>query len=1061
MPPVSQRLSREKYDQRRIEEWVMSFWDNNRVYEKVREASRRRPRKFYFLDGPPYASAKSIHVGTAWNKILKDTILRYYRMRGYNVWDQPGYDTHGLPIEVQVEKSLGIRNKKEIMEKVGVSEFIEKCRSFVRENMEAMTRQFKELGAFMDWKRPYITYDNSYIESGWWLIKRAHEKGLLYRGLKVLHWCPRCETTLADYEVSEYRLLEDPSIYVKFPVEGEDKTFFLVWTTTPWTLPANAFLMVHPDIYYVKVRVGDETLILAEPRLEEVMEEAGVRDYSVVERFKGRELEGARYRHPLEDLVPAQAELRRYHKVVLAPEAVTAREGTGIVHSAPGHGDVDFEINNRLVGAPPKSLVGDNGLMTAESGAYSGLYFREEANRRIVEDLEKRGAIFHKSTLRHRYPVCWRCKTPLLLRSMGQWFIAVSKLKDEMKREAEKIRWTPSWAKSRFMNILNNLQDWVISRQRFWGIPLPIWVCARCGEIRVIGSLDELRSEGVEPPHDLHRPWIDQVVLKCRRCSADMRRVPDVIDVWFDSGIAFYASLGYPRSKNAWERLKPVDLIVEGHDQIRGWFFSLLRSGMIGFGEAPYQRVLVHGFALDEMGREMHKSLGNFVSLEDLITRYPRDVARMWILQNTVWEDLRFSWKGLEQMTRFFNIVWNVYSFASTYMGLDGFNPEVTPLERVREELSIEDRWMLSRLNTLIKEYHRAFGELRIHDAARMVKDFMVEDVSHWYLRLVRPRVWEERDTPEKRAAYAVLYEVLKKWLLLASPLIPFLAEYIYQSMFRAAERNTPESIHLSELPEPAESLIDRSLEEDMEVARRVVEGVLAARNTVGIKLRKPVKRIIVAPRRGDLGRSVERMKRIIALMGNAKNVEVVGAEFFEHARAYSIEPDVGAIGREFKSLTPAVLSHLRSNEKRIASEIIEKGRAVLEVEGRRLEVDTRHVKIRAEYPEWLKVVEMEDFIVGLDTRLSREEIVEGYAREIVRRIQAMRKDLQLPVEANINVWIQGDKELVSAVRELEGYVSRETRAVRIHVDKPPSSAYVKEWEVDSKRVILAISRAP
>ena len=1058
MPPVSQKLSKEKYDQWRIEEWVKSFWAENRIYEKARDASRVKPRKFYFLDGPPYASAKLIHVGTAWNKILKDAILRYYRMRGFNVWDQPGYDTHGLPIEVQVEKSLGIRNKKEIMERVGVSEFIERCKSFVRENMEAMTRQFREIGIFMDWENPYITYENEYIEAGWWLVKKAHERGLLYRGLRVLHWCPRCETTLADYEVSEYRLLEDPSVYVKFQVEGEDKTFFLVWTTTPWTLPANAFLMVHPEIYYVKVRVGDEVLILAEPRLEDIMGEAGIDEYEVVDRFKGSALEGLRYKHPLEDLVPAQKELSRFHRVVLAPEAVSAREGTGIVHSAPGHGDIDFEINERLVGAPPKSLVGDNGLMTEESGVYSGLYFRGEANRKIMEDLEARNAVFYKSTVKHRYPVCWRCKTPLLLRATGQWFIAVSKLKNEMIREAEKIEWTPSWAKSRFMNLLNNLQDWVISRQRFWGIPLPVWVCENCGHVRVVGSLDELSKEGVEPPRDLHRPWIDEVTLKCDKCAGRMRRVPDVIDVWFDSGIAFYASLGYPR-RSGWERLKPVDLIVEGHDQIRGWFFSLLRSGVIGFNEAPYRRVLVHGFALDELGREMHKSLGNFVSLEDLVRRYPRDVARMWILGNTIWEDLRFSWRGLEQMTRFFTILWNVYSFASTYMGLDGFNPEVTPLERVREDLLPEDRWMLSRLNTLIKEYHRAFQDLRIHDAVRMVRDFMVEDLSHWYLRLVRPRVWEERDTPEKRAAYAVLYEVLKKWLLLASPLMPFITEYIYQEMFRGAEKGLPESIHLAALPEPSESYIDLGLEEDMKVARRVVEGILAARNAAGIKLRRPVKRILVAPRGEGLEDSVRRMSRIISLMGNTKSVEVVGIEFFEQARVYSVEPDMAAIGREFKSLAPRIVEYLKANQESVASDLLKSGRAVLEIDGAKIEIGSRHVRIRAEYPEWLKVADMEDFIVGIDTRLTRQELLEGYAREIVRRVQAMRKELALPVDASIYVWIAGDEELLAAAREMEGYIARETRAVKISVGEPPGDAYIKEWEVDSKRVTLAIKK--
>ncbi|MFN4046361.1 MAG: class I tRNA ligase family protein, partial [Acidilobaceae archaeon] len=480
-------LSKFEYNQFDVESWVKEFWAKSRVYDIVKARSSAQPRKFYFLDGPPYASAKSIHVGTAWNKVIKDIVLRYYRMSGYNVWDKPGYDTHGLPIEVKIEQSLGLQVKKDIYEKVGVENFINHCKAFVDENMKAMTGQFKEVGVFMDWDDAYVTYTNDYIEAGWWLIKMAHDRGLLQKGYRVLHWCPRCETTLADYEVSEYRELEDPSIYVKFPVRGRSKEYLLVWTTTPWTLPANVFIMAHPDFDYVRVKVGDEVLIMAKARLKAVMEEAGVENYEVIGEFKGRELEGLEYDHPLEDLVDAQKDVRGYHKIVLAAEGVVEYEGTGLVHSAPGHGTVDYDVGTRL-GFPVVSLVDDSGRMSEGSGVYRGMYFRAEANKAIVEDLERKGALFYKSTVVHRYPVCWRCKTPLALRATNQWFIAVTKLKDELIREADKIEWRPEWAKTRFMNMLQELRDWVISRQRFWGIPLPIWACKACGYTHGVGS---------------------------------------------------------------------------------------------------------------------------------------------------------------------------------------------------------------------------------------------------------------------------------------------------------------------------------------------------------------------------------------------------------------------------------------------------------------------------------------------------------------------------------------------------------------------------------------------
>ncbi len=1060
MARVVDTLSKEGYDQFRLEAWVKEFWSRERVYEKARDKSRRSPRKFYFLDGPPYASAKSIHVGTAWNKVIKDVVLRYHRMMGFNVWDQPGYDTHGLPIEVKIERKLGVKTKKEIEERIGVDRFVMECKAFVDENMKAMTENFKEIGVWMDWDNPYVTYRDEYIESGWWLIKRAHEKGLLYRDVLVHHWCPRCETTLAGYEVSEYVDLEDPSIYVKFPVKGREGEYLLIWTTTPWTLPANAFVMAHPDFMYARVRVGDETLIMARARVERVMKEAGVEDYEIVEEFPGSSLEGLEYTHPLEDVVDAQKILAKYHRVVLAPEAVTAHEGTGLVHSAPGHGDVDFEINKSRVGAPIVSLVDDQGRMTRDAGKYSGLYFRTEANQEIIRDLKDRGALFHESRIVHKYPVCWRCKTPLVLRATRQWFIKVSALKNELIREAEKVFWQPSWAKTRSLNLLKEVRDWVISRQRYWGIPLPVWTCTSCGYTHVVGSVRELEELGGSRPENLHRPWVDRVELKCPKCGGVMRRVPDVLDVWFDSGIAFYASLGYPQRRDLWEGMKPVDFIVEGHDQIRGWFFSLLRTGVIGFGEVPYRRVLVHGFALDEHGREMHKSLGNYIDFQELISRMPRDVVRLWVMQTTVWEDLRFSWRGMQEMHRAFNVIWNTFSFASLYMGLDGFDPAETSLESVEDALQEEDKWLLSRLAGLVEDYHEAMRDLRPHDAARRLKEFIVDDVSHWYIRLVRRRVWEEEDTPEKLAAYTALYTALKTWLLLAAPFTPYTSEYLYQKLVRPAEPEAPLSVHLNDMPEDFKKWRDPELEADMEVAKKIVEAAAAARSAAGLKLRRPVRTLLVSPKRPEVAEAVRRMERVIREMANAKSIEIVDVGYFEEAKVYSAEPDYGEIGPEYKKLTKRIVELLEERGGEVARSIIENGYYEADIDGNKVRLEKRHVNIKAVYPDWLSVKETDLGIVAVDTRLSREEILEGLAREVVRRIQAMRKEMNLPVDAHIKVYISGDGEILEAVRELADYVKAETRSVEILFEEPPGGAYTREWEVDEKRVKIGVARA-
>jgi len=1045
-----------QYEPHRVESEVSRFWESNDIYRKVKRLSLTRSKRFLFIDGPPYPSSEVPHIGTGWNKALKDAILRYKRLRGYNVHDQPGYDCHGLPIEVAVEKELGIKSKKDIELRIGVDKFILACKRIVERNIKSLSWWFKNLGVFMDWDEPYLTMSDEYIEAAWWLIKKANEMGLLTNEKRIVYWCPRCSTTLAEYEV-EYEDISDPSIYVKFPIKGKKGEYLLIWTTTPWTLPANTYVMAHPNAIYVRVKIDDEVLILAKDRLKAVMNEAGIKEYEVIEEFRGIKLDGVEYEHPLADVVPIQKVLAKYHRVVMAPEFVTLYEGTGLVHAAPGHGFEDFTLARRLGIEFIASPVDDEGKFTKEAGKYSGLYVRD-ANRYIIEDLRKRNALLHASTIVHRYPTCWRCKTPVILRATNQWILKITKLKDKLVEEVKKANWIPRWALDRIMSMLTNLQDWVLSRQRYWGTPLPIWVCPK-GHKLVIGSANELLRYGGKRPKELHRPWIDEVSLKCPVCGEPMRRVKDVIDVWFDSGIAFYASRAHP------SKIKEdvvADFITEGHDQTRGWFFSLLRAGVLGFGRVPYKNVLVHGFALDEKGREMHKSLGNYVGLDEVIDKMGRDVFRLWVLQNTVWEDLRFSWKNLSEVKRDLSIAWNVFVFASTYMNLDGFDPKVHTFEKYLSYLRIEDRWILSKLNSLIAYVTKAMDEYRVHDAARSLIKFMVEDLSHWYIRIVRPRVWVEENTPDKLAAYATLYYVLKSWLIMMSPLIPFFTEKIYQDFIKPAEPELPDSIHMLEWPKVNEELIDKSLEKDMDVIRSIVEAAAAARMKAKLKLRQPVKSVIIFTGDESVKNVVKSYEYLLKMLMNTRSIEVRSAEEVKELVRYRVEPNYAVLGPTFKELTKSIIKYLEANGDRVAKDLIGKGFHEFRIEGRLVRITKEHVRIVPIYARGYAVQDTDWGSLAIDTRLSREEVAMGLARDVVRRIQTMRKELNLPMNAYITVSMYVPEAHRDYIMDKLSYIAGEVRASKIDVVKSKDEVkvgkgIVKRWVISNEEYVIGI----
>jgi isoleucyl-tRNA synthetase len=1037
------KQARRELDFKALEERVQEFWRKHGIYEKSKARLEKKP-KYYFLDGPPYASG-AIHLGTAWNKILKDSIIRYLSAKGFNVRRQAGWDCHGLPIEVKVEEKLGIKNKKEI-EELGIDRFVDECKKWAREHIKIMGEQFKRLGVWMDWDKPYTTMRNEYMEAAWWTLKKAKEKGLLTKDLRVVTWCPRCETALADAEI-EYADRSDPSIYVKFPLVDRENEYILIWTTTPWTLIANLAVMVHPDYDYVRAKTDEGIFILAEELAPILKDKLGL-EYEVLSAHKGAELEGLRYINPLTALVSPP---ENSYFVILTPEYVTLEEGTGCVHCAPGHGPEDFEVGAQY-GIPPVCPVDEGGVFTEKASRYAGLIVKKDDNV-IIQDLEEKGALLGSGTVVHRYGHCWRCKTPIIYRATEQWFIQVTRFREKMLEEIDKVEWVPEWAgAARFKDWVTNAKDWTISRQRYWGIPLPIWVCGKCGEIEVVGSREELEARAERRVTDLHKPEVDAITIKCD-CGGIKRRVPDVLDVWFDSGVASWASLDYPSKKKDFERWYPCDFITEGHDQTRGWFYSMLGCGLLALDEVPYRKVLMHGFTLDEKGEKMSKSLGNVVLPEEVVDKYGAEVLRFYVLwSNKPWEDLRFNWDEVAVVHKMFRVFWNVYVFATTYMSIDGFTKK-----KIGKEMAyrIEDRWILSKLNSLVNEVSRAFDDLHLYRATRALKEFILEDLSRWYITLVRPRTWIEKDDPDKLAAYAALFEVLNKLSRIMAPITPHLSEEIYLNLDAKEE-----SVHLEPWPTVDEKRVDSKLEADMVVARSFSNAVAAARGKKGIKRRWPLAKIIYMPAPDEISKkAIERMLQVVKNQCNAMKIVIldVGEEFGE-LRAL---PNYENLGPEFKELAEDVARYIRG----FGPDEVDKLPKGIEVEikGKRVKLTEKHVTIKRVLPEGFVSETFEYGEILLDLHRTPQVESLGFAREVIRRIQEMRKELDLDIEDYIEASVGVDDERILDLLEArKRYISVETRAKVLGIStisETKMEGYTKEWPIEGSKFIITIAR--
>src|SRR3989454_817129 len=906
-----------------------------------------------------------------------------------------------------VEKSLNLTSKKDIENLVGIDRFIAECKKYSDVNIEAQTRVFKDLGIWMDWDRPYVTYHDRYIESVWWTVKQAHQKKLLYKGLRVVHWCPHDETALAGYEVTdEYRIIKDYSIYVKLPIVDKPGEFLLVWTTTPWTLPANEGVMVHPDMIYAVVEVDGEKLIIAKERLSPVL---GEKPYKISQELKGQDLEGVSYVPPLLEETH-QKTGGKLQRVFLSSEYVTMTDGTGLVHMAPGHGEEDFEVGERN-GLPILSPVDATGHFTHEAGKYAGLQVRE-ANPVIVRDLEAKKLLFREETIEHSYPHCWRCKTPLILRATDQWFIKVTKFKQKMIQENKKVQWTPEWGGSkRFHTWLVGARDWVISRQRYWGTPLPVWTCQDCGEHTVVGSRGELEKIAVGHPRkfELHRNGVDQIETKCK-CGGTAKREPDVLDGWLDSGVASWAGLGYPPNLKQLRGRWPADAIVEAHDQTRGWFYTL---------------------------------------------------------QTTVWDDFRFSWSAVETAARDLQIVWNVFSFATLYMNLDKFNPSRLTTRKLTKSFHPEDKWLLSKTETLVRDVTKHMEKLEIHLAVRALREFVIEDLSHWYIRLVRRRFWLEKTSQDKLAAYTVLHHALRSWLGLAAPAMPFLTETIYRGAFRSTEHLGPDSIHMTNWPSMDEKWTNKRLEEDMRIVQHITDAVASARQSKKIKLRQPVSTILIVADKPTVRRTLGSLRELLLQQANAKGVKLVSLSEEERLKKLIVEPNFKALGPVFRGDANKIAEKIRSLDGRqLMRAFKEEGHFPVKLEEKEYKITSEMVSLREEMPENHAIGSFEDGRVYVDLTIPSMLVREGFVREVIRRLQEMRKRLDLPVDAFVDAYVSvSDPEKLGWLEDEKDYLMEEVRAktfVLLRPDQPrPTAGLEEDWKIEGDNFHMGISRQP
>ncbi|MFC1454572.1 isoleucine--tRNA ligase [Candidatus Undinarchaeota archaeon] len=992
-------MTSQKFDPTKIEEEVLTYWKENNISAKLKEQTAGK-KKYYFLDGPPYMNMPP-HVGHARTRAIRDPILKYKRMQGHDVRLQAGHDCHGLPIEVKVEEEIGSRNKDDI-EAYGVDKFIAKCRERAERFVTVWSDFYERFGLHLWFDDPYMTMDNQFVESSWYFFKQAEKKDLLYKGARIVDWCPRCETPLSNYEAADnYKMVEDTSVYVKFPIVGKENEYILIWTTTPWTLPANMCVAVNKKFTYAKVQAGNEHMIMAKDLVETVMKLAEIEQYAIIEEFSGKDLEGLKYVHPLIEEVPVHKDFKgaHVHSVVFA-DYVTLEDGTGCVHTAPGHGADDYETGLKYK-IPLFSPVDPKGKMTNEAGKYEGEHVKD-ANGFVIRDLHDHGLLLKETQIQHRYAHCWRCATPIITRTSPQWFIAVEKIRDKLVKENKKVQWVPAWAgEKRFNNWLEGVRDWCISRQRYWGTPLPIWEC-ECGKYEVIGSLDELKKKTkVDDSIELHKPHIDNFSWKCS-CGKEMKRVPDIADVWFDSGSTTWTTLNYPQDKEEFKRWFPVDFITEGLDQTRGWFYTLMVEGVICFDQAPYKTVLMNDFVQDKEGNKMSKSVGNVIDPHEVMDKYGADILRFYLISETQpWEQLKFNWDNVLITYKTANILWNSYQFAKMYMSLAKFDPK----SKIGDK--IEDKWILSRINTLTEEVTKDFESFDLFSMSKKISYFITEDLSRWYIKLIRNRTSDQ-------SALAVLSYVLKRISRLMAPTMPFISESIYLDLESGL------SIHGEEWPKADKKLIAKKLEKSMEGGKEIFEAVSRARQRAGIKLKYPLKTLY-------LPASVESVSDVLLELCNVKEIKLESPEVSVKAN-----PQFSKLGPKFGLEAKKVVDLIEKEDPVELQKSLKKGKAKLG----KYEILPEYLEFEEALPEHLVSEEVTSGKLYLDTSQDQELINESLVRELIRNIQELRKSNDYMVGEHIFLTLETDKITESILKSNEAVIMNGVSATQLKFGK-------------------------
>ena len=1026
------------------EKETLKFWKDNQIFEKSVQLRKGAPA-YTFFDGPPTANGKP-HIGHVLTRAMKDIIPRYKTMRGYDVLRKAGWDTHGLPVELEVEKELGLDGKEQI-EQYGVIPFIQKCKESVWKYKGEWEVMSDRMGFWADMDNPYITYDNDYIESEWWALKTIYEKGLLYKGHKIVPYCPRCGTALSSHEVAQgYKEVKETSATVRFRVPDEENTYFLAWTTTPWTLPSNVSLCVNPDVTYAYVRVdGKETLIMAKDLIGTVLEG---HETEIVKEVLGKELEYKHYEPLFECTRKAAGGKDAFY--VMVDDYVTTTDGTGIVHNAPAFGEDDYRVCRRY-DLPFVQMVDSKGEMCGGT-PWDGVFVKK-ADPMVLRDLDERGLLFAAPRFEHSYPFCWRCDTPLIYYARSSWFIAMTKVKDRLIDYNRRINWIPETIKEgRMGNFLENVIDWGISRERYWGTPLPVWVCDKCGKIHVVGSRKELSQlTGCDENVELHKPYVDPLTWKCE-CGGTMRREPVVIDCWFDSGSMPFAQWHYPfENKDKFERRYPANFISEAIDQTRGWFYTLSAIAACLFDSPAFLNCIVLGHVQDKEGRKMSKHIGNVVDPWVLLDNQGADAVRWYFYTSSMpWLPNRFSAEAVsESQRKYMGTFWNTYAFYILYADIDNFDP--TRHKLVRDNLTPMDRWILSRLNTLIGHVEAYLDDLKMTEAGREMQDFM-DDLSNWYVRRCRERYWGKDMTPDKEAAYMTLYTVLKTMALISAPFTPFMSETMYQNMVRTVDKSAPESIHLCDWPHKDESFIDPELEANMAAVLDIVVLGRSARNAANIKNRQPVASMYVQ------GKALPDM--YVSIIADELNVKEV--RFVDDASSfisYRVKPQLKTLGPRYGKLLPKINQYLAGEG--VGNAVVaahNRGESYnFDIDGTEISLAAEDVLVSTEENAGFVTVTEHDLSVVLDTNLTPELIEEGFVREIVSKVQTMRKEAGFEVTDHIVLSHHGNSLIESIFAKHGAEIAADTLADSI---KLGSAGYVKDWEINGESVTLGVEKS-